>query len=159
MTGEEELPLLDEHVVRTSADSERVWRALPAALSAAFAHTRGSALARLLGCRDRGDGEQFAAVEGATIPGFRAARVDPPRELSLEGRHRFARYALAFRVVPRADGASIHAVTRAEFPGLHGALYRIVVVGSGGHSIVTKRILKSIARRAERAHSHRKEGS
>jgi hypothetical protein len=29
-----------------------------------------------------------------------------------------------------------------------------MVVGSGGHRIVTTRILRSIARRAERAHSH-----
>jgi hypothetical protein len=156
--GDEELPLLDEHVVRTSAEPDRVWRALPAAIAGAFAQSRGGGLARLLGCRDDGDGARFVAVEGTTVPGFRVERVEAPRELELGGRHRFARYTLTFRIEPRAGGSSIHAETRAEFPGVHGAVYRALVVGSGGHRIVTRRILRSIARRAERAHSHREEG-
>jgi hypothetical protein len=78
-----------------------------------------------------------------------------PREIALAGHHRFARYVLTFRVEPRDGSATLRAVTHAEFPGVRGALYRALVVGSGGHRFVTRRILKSIARRAERAHTHR----
>ncbi|HUP20057.1 MAG TPA: hypothetical protein VM778_08905, partial [Gemmatimonadota bacterium] len=133
-------------------DPARVWEAIPHVVRAGLGRRRSRALARVLGCRDRGGPEPFAAVEGATAPGFRATRVVPPREIELEGRHRFARYALTFRVVPRPGGATLSAETRAEFPGLRGKLYRALVVGSGGHVIVTRRILGGIARRAERSY-------
>jgi hypothetical protein len=75
--------------------------------------------------------------------------------MGLEGRHRYSRYSLAFEIEPRGTGSKIRAVTHADFPGLRGAMYRALVVESGGHRIVTRRILRSIARRAERAHAHR----
>ena len=157
MKPSSELELLDEHSVRTSADPVRVWDALPEGIAAAFDRPRGRAIADLLGCRDRRAAAPFRPIEGATIPGFRVARSDPPREIALEGRHRFSRYRLTFEIEPRESGSRIRAVTHARFPGVRGALYRSLVVGSGGHRIVTRRILKSIARRAERAHRHRKE--
>jgi len=154
------LPPLDEHVVRTFAHPAQVWEVLPAGIAAVFDHPRGRALAGLLGCRERRAGKSFTAVEGATIPGFRVVRIVAQREIALEGRHRFARYLLTFRVEPRDGGTTLRAATRAEFPGVHGALYRALVVGSGGHRVVTRRILNSIARRAERASiRHRKEGT
>ncbi|HET6617045.1 MAG TPA: hypothetical protein VFH69_04480 [Gemmatimonadota bacterium] len=155
MRASGELPLLDEHVVGSAADPLRVWGALPEGIAATFDRGRGRALAGLLGCRERGAEAPFAAVEGATIPGFRVARSDPPREIALEGRHRFSRYRLTFEIEPRGSGSRIRAVTHADFPGVRGALYRALVVGSGGHRIVTRRILNSIARRAERAHGNR----
>ncbi|HYO47711.1 MAG TPA: hypothetical protein VEY33_13590 [Gemmatimonadota bacterium] len=155
MTAPVELPLLDEHSVRTSADPTRVWDAIPEGIAAAFDHGRGRALAGLLGCRERRAAQPFAAVEGATIPGFRAVRVRAPREIALEGSHHFASYVLTFLVEPQDWGTTLRAVTHAAFPGVRGTLYRALVVGSGGHRLVTRRILKSIARRAERAHTHR----
>lgn len=129
-----------------------MWAALPRAIAAAFGGRRGPSFARVLACRYDGDPARFAPVAGATLPGFRVARVEPDRLLELEGEHRFARYALTFRVDPRAEGATIRAETRAAFPGLKGRLYRALVVGTGGHRIVTRRILRGIARRAERSY-------
>lgn len=149
MSGPAGLPRLDEHAIHTSADPTRVWEALPGGIAATLDHRRGRALAGLLGCRDRRPGKPFAAVEGATIPGFRATRVVAPREIALEGRHRFAHYLLTFRVEPSAGGATLWAETRAAFPGLRGRIYRWLVVGTGGHALVTRRILRRIARRAE----------
>ena len=157
MSSSGELPLLDEHAVHAHADPLRVWEAIPEGIEAAFGRTSSRALAGILGCRDRCATRPFAAVTGATVPGFRAVRVSSPRALSLEGSHRFASYALTFVVEPDDGGTMLRAVTHAEFPGLRGAVYRAAVIGSGGHRIVTRRILKSIARRAERAHSRRKE--
>ena len=155
MRARAELPLLDEHAVRTSADTTRVWDAIPEGIAAVFDRGRGRALASLLGCRDRRAAQPFAAFEGATIPGFRAVRVRAPREIVLEGSHHFASYVLTFLVESQNGGSTLRAVTHAEFPGVRGALYRALVVGSGGHRLVTRRILKSIARRAERAQAHR----
>lgn len=159
MTAENELPLLDEHLVPAEATPEEVWTALPEALNAAFHRSRARWCAAILGCDERGGEGAFDAGSGETLAGFRVARSEPPRRLALEGRHRFSRYRLTFEIEPGGAGSRVRAVTHAEFPGLRGALYRAAVVGSGGHRIVTRRILKSIARRAERAHSHRKEGS
>jgi hypothetical protein len=145
--------------VSAEATPEEVWTALPAALRAAFDRSRARWCAGILGCDEQGGSDAFDADPGATLAGFRVAGSEPPRRLALEGRHRFSRYRLTFEIEPRGPGARVRAVTHAEFPGLRGALYRAAVVGSGGHRIVTRRLLKSIARRAERAHSHRKEGS
>ncbi len=118
------------------APPEDVWKALDPALEAGFGRRRAQALAWILGCRDDG--------------GFHVARSDPPRELALEGRHRFSRYRLAFEVEPSGAGTRLKAVTHAAFPGLHGRIYRALVIGSGGHRIVTRRLLRSVARLAER---------
>lgn len=150
-----ELPYLDEHEVAAAASPEEVWAALPGVLRDAFDRSRAHRLARILGCEERARSGEPEPTPGPTLAGFRVARADPPRGIALEGRHRFSRYRLAFEIEPAGPGARIRAVTHAEFPGVRGALYRAMVVGSGGHRIVTTRILRSIARRAERAHSHR----
>jgi hypothetical protein len=59
----------------------------------------------------------------------------------LRGRHRFSDYSLTFVV----DGERVRALTHAAFPGVLGRLYRAAVIGSGGHRIVVKRLLRKIA--------------
>jgi hypothetical protein len=44
------------------------------------------------------------------------------------------------------DGGRLHARTQAAFPGLRGRLYRAAVIGSGGHRIITRRLLRQVAR-------------
>jgi hypothetical protein len=143
--------------VVVSALPEDVWAALPLALQDAFDHSRARHVAAILRCDDLGDGGASGDASKETLAGFHVARADAPRELALEGRHRFSRYRLTFEIEPRGAGSRIRAVTHAEFPGFQGRLYRALVVGSGGHRIMTRRILISIARRAERVHAHRKE--
>jgi hypothetical protein len=43
----------------------------------------------------------------------------------------------------------IAARSSAEFPGLHAKLYRAVVIGSGGHGVGVRGILRSIKAEAE----------
>ncbi|MBZ0090389.1 MAG: hypothetical protein K8H90_08440 [Thermoanaerobaculia bacterium] len=76
------------------------------------------------------------------MPGFRVAESEPGRRLALRGRHRFARYALTFVL----DGGRLCAQTHAEFPGLRGRLYRAAVIDSGGHRLITRRLLRQVAR-------------
>jgi hypothetical protein len=88
---------------------------------------------------------------GSTLPGFVVARAIPPVTLALEGEHRFSRYALIFRIDRLANGGSrLRAETRAEFPGTRGRLYRALVIGTRGHVLAVRRILRAVRRRAER---------
>jgi hypothetical protein len=88
---------------------------------------------------------------GDTVPGFAVTEADPPRLLILRGRHRFSRYELRFELDPLKRGCvEVHAKTSATFPGVHGRIYRALVIGSGGHRVAVRRMLTSIALRAER---------
>ena len=79
------------------------------------------------------------------MPGFRVAAVLPGAELVLHGRHRFSSYALTFRLEPFGSGRSLlRAESRAAFPGLGGALYRLMVVRAGLHAIAVRRLLSAI---------------
>lgn len=141
-----------------AAAPDEVWAALPRSLERAFDRSRARWFARIVRCEDRSTEGSFDGGPGETLAGFRVAGAEPPRRLALEGRHRYSRYRLVFEIAPADAGSRVRAVTHAEFPGVRGALYRALVIGSGGHRIVTRRILKSIARRAERASiRHRKE--
>jgi hypothetical protein len=131
------LPYVDEHACEVSAGAAQTWEALLATVERSFGGAGVARAARLLGCEDEN--------------GFHVARSEPERELALAGRHRFSRYALTFRVDSPAPGRSrVRAETRAEFPGLHGAVYRALVIGTRGHVLATRRILGAAKRRAER---------
>lgn len=145
------LPQIDVHAVEVDADAGAAWRAVCEAMG-----SNPSLLTRLgvraLGCRDVRPGGPRPLAEGSTLCGFHVARADPPRELALEGGHRLSRYALTFRVEPAGSGRSrISAHTSATFPHLPGRLYRAAVIGTGGHVLATRRLLRGIARRAEGA--------
>jgi hypothetical protein len=49
-------------------------------------------------------------------------------------------------VAPRRT--RLRATTWAAFPGVAGTVYRALVIGTGGHRIVVRRILKRIAAEA-----------
>ena len=53
--------------------------------------------------------------------------------LVLTGRHRFSRYALVFELEPLGEHTVLKALTYAVFPGLHGRVYRLLVIGSRAH--------------------------
>lgn len=70
----------------------------------------------------------------------------PPRRLALVGRHRFSRYSLVFELDPRGRHTVLRALTYARFPGPHGAVYRLLVIGTRLHVVATRRLLGSIRR-------------
>jgi hypothetical protein len=139
------LPFVDELRVEVAAPVLSVWRALAVQL----ARSRGApVLAPLLGTHPRrAAGRLFAA--GSAVPGFRVTESVAGRRVELLGRHRFSRYALVFSFDEQPDGTVLSARTYAEFPGLHGAAYRRLVISSGAHRRVTLGLLRSVARRAE----------
>jgi hypothetical protein len=129
-----DLPFLDEHHRFVRATPERTWAALDDYVVRLAGSSR-SLLFLLLG----------------TVPrsGFGIVRTDPPREVVLSGRHRFATYRLIFRVDAEGEHACLRALSYAAFPGLHGWAYRTALMVSTGHRRATQNMLRSVAHRAE----------
>jgi len=136
----EHLPYIDEHSERIDAPADMVWTAL---LKVLRRQMGGSArLARILGCDPARATAEFAGRPGEAVPGFRVVEAEAGRQLALRGRHRFSDYALTFVL----DGDHLRAQTHAAFPGVPGRLYRAAVIGSGGHRLATRRLLRQVAR-------------
>jgi hypothetical protein len=147
----EQLPYIDEHSITIDATREQVWDVLAPTLRADFGGAASAPLARLLGlapARSRGNWHGRLRP-GDALPGFAVAETHAPERLALCGRHRFSRYALVFEL-DATGGArcALRAQTWAEFPGLTGRVYRALVIGSGGHRLVVRRLLRNVARRA-----------
>ena len=108
--------------------------------------------ARAVGCADAEAGGPRPLEVGSTVPAFHVAELAPQRLLVLAGSHHFSNYALAFRLEPLGGRRTrVIAETRAEFPGLKGRAYRALVIGTRMHVLVTRRILRGVAHRAEAA--------
>jgi len=132
--GTPELAHIDEHTVVIDRRREHVWAALNRYVSQHMVARDSARLGRILGVDPPAGFERISAEEG--------------REIILTGRHRFSRYQLSFEVADATDGRTrLTAITHASFPGVSGKLHRLAVVGSHGHAIVVKRMLRSIERR------------
>ncbi|MET8028931.1 hypothetical protein [Streptomyces avermitilis] len=144
------LPYLDEHATVIAAETADVWRGLAETLDRSFSRPGMAGYTRLVGCADCAAFGPRPLAEGSTFPGWRVAAVDPGRELVLQGRHRFSSYALIFRLEHVGPGRSrLRAESRAAFPGLTGALYRGLVIGTGGHVVGMRRLLSAVRSRSE----------
>jgi hypothetical protein len=136
----EQLPYIDEHSQRFDVPVDVVWMALLKVLRREMGAS--ARIARILGCDPAQGTAEFAGRPGEAVPGFRVVEAEPGRRLALRGRHRFSNYALTFVL----DGDRLRAQTHAAFPGVLGYLYRAAVIGSGGHRLMTRRLLRQIAR-------------
>jgi hypothetical protein len=144
----ERLPYVDEHAIGVHATERETWDALletlPKVLDTALARRVGS----LLRVEHRDPVGEVGTI-GSTLPGFVCSRAVEPSVLALLGEHRFSRYALIFRVERTSGGTRLRAETRAEFPGGKGRAYRALVIGTRGHVLAVRRILRAVKRRAE----------
>jgi hypothetical protein len=144
------LPHLDEHETEIAAGADDVWRALLDALDGGFSGTAARGYARIVGCADRSASGPRPLAAGSTLPGFHVAEADPGRALVLDGRHHLSSYRLAFRLEAIGSGRTrLRAESRATFPGVHGRIYRFLVVGTGGHVASVRRLLSGIRRASE----------
>jgi hypothetical protein len=128
-----------------------VWAALVSTLRARLGRAVPGTITRAWGlvpARSHGDW-RTTPQPGDALPGFAVAHSLAPERLWLSGRHRFSRYALVFELDETGDGGcTLHARTSAEFPGPAGRAYRALVISSGGHRILVRRLLHDVARRA-----------
>jgi hypothetical protein len=78
--------------------------------------------------------------------GFVLDEARPAERFALKGRHPFAVYRWVFELDQAGpDHTRLHATTWADFPGLHGKVYRALVIGTGVHRVVVRWTLKRIA--------------
>jgi hypothetical protein len=139
------VPYIDEHHVLVPAPPMVVWDSL----AKHFARpVTTSMLARLLATEPR-QASGTPLGEGATLPGFAVAQTVPGRRLRLIGRHRFSRYELIFTLAPEGAATVLRALTYAEFPGFRGSVYRRLVIVSGAHRVIVRRLLRAVRRDAE----------
>lgn len=128
------LPVMDEHSVIVASPREAVWQSV-------VQYGRGLTLSRhrLLG-----------AVLGAEPrSGFEISHQIEGERLELSGRHRFARYRLVFSLSEQRNHAlKLSATSYAAFPGARGRLYRALLLGSGGHVLAVRHMLRAISRHA-----------
>ncbi|WP_280293654.1 hypothetical protein [Nocardia abscessus] len=117
----ERLSYIDEHARSVDANRDRAWKAVLKVM-----------------CRD--------PREPKAPTGFVFESVAEPHRLALRGQHWFSKYALIFEL--DEDGPSrtrVRARSYGDFPGPHGRIYRALVIGTGGHRLVVRRMLRRIA--------------
>ncbi len=132
-----------------AAPARVVWDALAARVPGAQG-ARAEAYGRLVAAEPRqASGRLFD--DGATLPGFTVVEAEPHRFVRLAGRHRFSRYELRFALAEHSGATELTARTLADFPGLPGSLYRLVVIRSGAHRVLVNRMMRAVRRDAERA--------
>lgn len=141
------LPFVDEHQVVVNAPVQRVWDALESQF-AGIAKSPFAAYARAISA-DPGSASGRPLDPGATVPGFEVICSVPPERIELAGRHRFSRYRLVFHLAPQDGKTLLRAQTYAVFPGVLGAAYEGLVIKSGAHRVMTRRLLAGVRRRAE----------
>lgn len=147
----EDLPPIDEHAVEVDAPAEACWAALFPTLEQSFNSRFARKYALKVGAQETtatGDLHH----PGGTLPGFTVTRAIAPVMLALAGEHLHAKYAIVFKVdLLPGQRSRIRLETRAQFQGTKGRLYKVGVIGSGGHVVLVRRLLRSIKRRAEKS--------
>jgi hypothetical protein len=143
----EELPRIDEHATTIRVDDPGlVWNALGEVIGRFWrVPNLGTRILQAEPAARSGD----PLIVGSTLPGFAVVRAEPGKELALGGHHRFSSYALIFRLVAGERHTTLSAETRAAFPGVSGRVYRGLVIGTRGHVLVVRALLRATRRRAE----------
>ncbi len=117
----ERLPYIDEHAITVDADAAR--------------HGPPSY-------------ERCAAIPPNRAPHSDSAigRCTPRQRLALGGRHPFSIYEWIFELDDLGPHRTrVRSQTWAAFPGIHGKIYRALVISSGGHAVAVRQVLKRIA--------------
>lgn len=145
----EQLPPIDEHAIEVDAPAEVAWDALFPVLRHVLDRPRARRYAERVNADvtvARGD----LSHPGGMLPGFTVIRAIQPVMLALAGRHRYAQYAMVFRIdLLPGQRSRVRIESRAEFVGRRGRLYRAGVVSTRGHVLFVSRMLRAVRRRAE----------
>ncbi len=126
------LPLLDQHSATLQASQSAVWQAVRR-YGCGLAQSDHVVLGWILGTEPRSGFELAEGIEG--------------ERLELTGQHRFARYRLVFELDAEASNATrLSIVSFAAFTGTRGRLYRGLLLGTRGHVLAVRRMLRTIRR-------------
>jgi hypothetical protein len=121
----ERLNYIDEHAITVAATRAETWPGVLKTL-----------------CRDPND--------PSSVPfAFALDEARPPERFAMRGRHLFAVYRWTFELDDEGPHRTrVRSATWANFPGLHGKIYRALVIGTRAHRVVVRLTLKRIATRA-----------
>jgi hypothetical protein len=126
------LPLLDKHNATLPANHSAVWQAVRQ-YAWGLTQSEHVLLGRVLGTEPKSGFELAEEVEG--------------ERLALTGRHRFAHYRLVFELDAETRNATkLSVLSFAAFPGARGRLYRGLLMGTGGHVLAVRHMLRTIQR-------------
>jgi hypothetical protein len=145
----EHLPSIDEHYIDVDAPAEATYEALFPAIEHYFAGKFAQGYCERIGALET---EKHGDLHhpGGTLPGFTVTRAIAPVMLALAGEHRFAKYAVVFRIDLLPEKRSrVKLETRAVFTPGKGRIYKAAVIGTHGHVLVVNRMLRAIKRVAE----------
>ncbi|WP_330231408.1 hypothetical protein OHA40_02335 [Nocardia sp. NBC_00508] len=118
----ERLHYIDEHARSVDANRDRAWKAV----------------LKVIGKNP----SDPSSMEG----GFAVESAEEPRRLALRGEHWFSKYQLIFELDEEGPSRTrVRARSFAEFPGLSGKVYRALVIGTGGHRMTVRWMLRRIA--------------
>ena len=113
-----ELPFVDAHEIDLPCTAAEAWQRL----------TRKIRSTPMLGRRGFPDRDEVA-----------------PKRIRLAGQHAFSTYELAFDLDERDGKTHVVATTHAKFRPCLGRVYRALVIGSGMHARIVKRLLRQLA--------------
>jgi len=151
----ENLPPIDEYEIELDAPAGAAWAALFPTLEESLDTSFARRYSERVGARDTAASGDLHHP-GGTLPGFVVSRSIAPVMLALIGEHAFSKYAVVFRIdMLPGQRSRVRLETRAQFLGRKGRLYRAGVLGTRGHVLVVRRLLRGIRRRAERSASGR----
>ena len=126
------LPLLDEHSAIVQGSASAVWEAVRH-YALGLAQSDRTLVGRILGPEPPSGFDVAEEVEGERI--------------ALTGRHRFARYRLVFELAARPGNTTrLSVLSFAVFPGARGRLYRALLMGTGGHVLAVRHMVRTIQR-------------
>lgn len=146
------LPFVDAWAVDVEAPAGVVWEVLIASVPARSPGLLLRVWAWVWGAEPAGSNGLASHELGAERPGFEVCEVVRPWAYAARGRHRFARYQLAFRIEQRGPAQSrLIAETYASFPGPAGRVYQGLVIHARAHAVVMWAMVRLVRRRAERA--------
>jgi hypothetical protein len=149
LTAVAQLPRIDDHAIVVDAPVTEAWAAVLDELDGATSGPLAATYARVVGCQPSHPSGTRPLGVGSTVPGFAVTSAVAEGELVLAGHHVFSTYELIFRLRSAGkDRTEIRAESCAAFPGVHGQLYRLLVIGTGFHVIAVRRLLGSIRQRA-----------
>lgn len=143
-----QLPHIDTHAQHVAATPREVWAALLRKGQRVADQRTARLPARILATEPRarhGEWRTRDPQPGDAIPGFVVRESVPRQRLVLDGRHRFSTYTLTFTLEPSGGGTTVTADTHAAFPGVAGQLYKTMVIRSHAHSVLVRRLLRTLA--------------
>ena len=147
MEPNDHLPFIDTHRVQISASPDAVYAAVWKVLRRSFTGRMAAIYGRLMKCQPpRAVLTAQPEVGISAFRGFAVTNAAAPTLLHIAGSHRCAQYCIEIALTRVETGTVLAVTTRAAFPGVHGRVYRAFVIGSRGHVLAMRGLLRAVAR-------------